>query len=218
MKQLFFQKPFKYSFFRSTFILVFINVSVFIISFFNKTVGAYIEYYGSLNPIMVRVYHFYWQFVTYMFVHRDFWHLFFNMLGLAMFGLMVERAIGSKEFLMMYFITGIFSGILSYFTYLWSGNILVFLIGASGAIYSVLFAYAVIFPHSRIFIMGIIPCPAPVMVLIYTVIEIGSQFIGYASSNVAHLTHLFGFLGAFLYFLIRMRINPIKVWIGAFKK
>ena len=82
--------------------------------------------------------------------------------------------------------------------------------GASGAIYSVLFFFFFFFPRSIIFIWGLIPVPAPVLVLIYALIEIGSQFLG--SSNVAHMTHLFGFLAAWLYFVIRMGIHPIKIW------
>ncbi len=210
MKQLFLQKPFKYTYFRATLYIVLINLAVFVLGFFNKQLDVYIRMYGALNPILVHGYHMYWQFFTYMFVHGSFWHLFFNMFGLAMFGLMLERAIGSKEFLLFYFVTGILSGFCSYIIYMITGQYKVFLMGASGAIYAVLFAYAVVFPRSKIFVWGIIPCPAPLMVGIYAVVEIASQF--FTSSNVAHLTHLFGFLWAFLYFLIRMRINPFKIW------
>lgn len=90
------------------------------------------------------------------------------------------------------------------------------LIGASGAIYGILFAYAVIFPRSRIFIYGLIPVPAPILVLIYAIIEFFSQF--FSSLNVAHQAHLAGFGFAFLYILIRMGVNPIKVWRNVFRK
>ena len=82
--------------------------------------------------------------------------------------------------------------------------------GASGAIYAVLFAYAVCFPRSKLYVWGILPVPAPILVLVYAIIEIVEQFI--SSSNIAHMTHLFGFAAAWLYFLIRMGIHPIKIW------
>ena len=145
-----------------------------------------------------------------MFVHQNISHVFFNMLGLLVFGLNLEKAIGSKEFLLFYIVCGALSGFFSYLVYKFTGQYRIFLMGASGAIYSVLFAYAVFFPRSIIFIWGLIPVPAPVLVLIYALIEIGSQFL--ESSNVAHMTHLFGFLAAWLYFVIRMGIHPIKIW------
>jgi len=161
-----------------------------------------------------------------MFVHGDFSHLFFNMLALVFFGESTERALGSKEFLLMYFSIGIMSGLFSLGVYYFYGSFLlsegiepwtwrISLIGASGAIYGMLFAYAVIFPRSRIFIWGLIPVPAPIMVTGYAVIEFVSQFI--SSSNVAHMTHLAGFAFAWLYFLIRMGIHPVQVWKDAYK-
>ena len=159
----------------------------------------------------------FWQFFTYMFMHGSFSHIFFNMLGLLMFGITLERAIGSKEFLLFYFFCGLLSGVCSYVVYLFSGQIYAFLLGASGALYAVLFAYAVFFPRSIIYIWGIIPVPAPILVLLYALIEIFDQIFGYRQ-GVAHLTHLFGFLAAYLYFVIRMGIHPIKIWKNEYKK
>lgn len=153
----------------------------------------------------------YWQFLTYMFLHSNLSHLIANMFGLLIFGIQVEKRIGSKEFLLYYLLCGIFSGVCSFITYYFTGHFRVFLLGASGAVYSILFAYAVCFPRSVIYIWGILPLPAPLMVIIYAIIEFGSQFLG-RSSNVSHMTHLYGFLSAYLYFLIRMGIHPIKIW------
>jgi membrane associated rhomboid family serine protease len=159
---------------------------------------------------MVEYEHCYWQFFTYMFLHSTPQHLFFNMLGLLVFGLPLEKAIGSKEFGLFYVLCGTLGGVFSYLVYKYTGQYNVYLLGASGAIYAVLFAYAVVFPSSIIYIWGLIPLPAPLMVILYAIIEVGSQF--FASDNVAHLTHLFGFLSAWLYFVIRMGIHPIKIW------
>lgn len=217
MGQLFIHKPFKYSYFRATPALVLINAIVFLMTVVFPYAGRYIHAYGALNVVAVRKYHMYWQFVTYMFVHQDMSHIFFNMFGLFIFGVQLERAIGSKEFLLFYFVCGIFGGIFSYFVYLFTGQYNIFLMGASGAIYAVLFAYAVVYPRSRIYIWGILPVQAPLLVIIYTVIELGSELTG-RGANVAHLTHLFGFASAWLYFAIRMKINPVKIWKDAYRR
>ena len=129
--------------------------------------------------------------------------------------LQVEKAIGSKEFTIFYLLCGIVSGALSFAVYVFMGEYRVFLLGASGAVYAVLFAYAVVFPRSIIFIWGFIPVPAPLLVLIYAGIEFFSQFN--PGSNVAHMTHLFGFLAAWLYFVIRMGIHPVKIWKNTYR-
>jgi membrane associated rhomboid family serine protease len=114
---------------------------------------------------------------------------------------------GSREFLLFYFVTGIFAGIFSFLVYMLTGAYLVFLMGASGAIFAVQLAYAVFFPDAIIYIWGILPLRAPVMVLGFTVLELVSQIFG-INSRVAHFTHLAGFGFAWLYFLIRFGINP----------
>lgn len=210
-KPLFFRKPFKYCYFHATLAIIIINVLVFVLS----RIMPYLNAYLALSPLGIIGGGYYWQFITYMFAHVNFNHILFNMLGLLFFGIPLEKQLGSKEFLLFYLITGFFSGLLSFliFTFL---KINVFLLGASGAIYAILFAYAVGFPRSVIFIWGILPVPAPILVAVYTVIEIVSEVFG--ASNTAHLTHLFGFLFAWLYMLIRMGIHPIRVWKAAFRK
>jgi len=206
-KPLFFQKPFPYKFFNATLYLVGINLVVFLLTFrFPQFM-----YYLSLCPAMLITRKWAWTFVTYMFVHGSMQHLFFNMLALFVFGIQLERAIGSREFLLFYFICGIFSGLCSFGAYMATGQYGVFLMGASGAIYALLLAYAVVFPRSIIYIWGLIPVPAPLLVLIYAIIEIFSEVTG-RNGGTAHLAHLFGFLGAILYFVIRMKINPFKIW------
>lgn len=174
------------------------------------------EYAFALNPAGFIFSKFLWQPLTYMFLHGGFQHLFFNMLGLLFFGISVEKALGTKEFLLMYFCIGILSGLFSVSLYYFSGLYYVSLIGASGAIYGILFSYAVIFPRSVIYIWGIIPVPAPVLVLVYALIEFFSQFL--SSSNVAHSAHLAGFAFAFLYFVVRMGVNPIRIWKDNWKQ
>ncbi|MBP3743766.1 MAG: rhomboid family intramembrane serine protease [Treponema sp.] len=208
--KLFFRRPFKYIYTRHTLFIILINCAIFSLAYLSPDFYQIMYKVGALNVYMIDVEHCYWQFVTYMFLHSNVQHLFFNMLGLLVFGLQLERAIGSKEFGLFYILCGTLDGVLSYLVYKFTGQYYVFLLGASGAIYAVLFAYAVVFPRSIIYIWGFIPLPAPVMVVVYALIELGSQF--FKADNVAHLTHLFGFLSAWLYFVIRMGIHPVKIW------
>ncbi|MBR4824748.1 MAG: rhomboid family intramembrane serine protease [Spirochaetaceae bacterium] len=204
--------PFRYEMWNVTLWLIIINIIVYFLSVLQPALFSYF----SLNVINVIYKHAYWQFFTYMFAHGNFQHVFFNMLGLFFFGFSVEKAIGSKEFLLFYLLSGIFCGLVSFAAYYLSalsGNIMAYyysLLGASGAIYAVLLAYAVIFPRNMIYIFGILPLPAPILVIVYAVIDFGGQFIG--SSNVAHVAHLSGFVFAWFYFIVRMGINPWKVW------
>ena len=173
--------------------------------------------YSVMSPKAVEHYHMYWQFISYMFMHGSFQHVFFNMLALLVFGFRLEKAIGSREFLLFYLLCGALSGFFSFLVYKYTGQMSVRLLGASGAVYAILFAYAVFFPRSVFFIWGIIPVPAPILVLIYALIELGSQFFG-RGTNVAHMTHLFGFFAAWLYFVIRMGIHPVKIWKDTYKR
>ena len=131
-----------------------------------------------------------WTLVTYMFLHAGFTHILFNMLGLYFFGPRVEQRIGSSRFFALYMISGITGGLLSFYTPM------VAIVGASGAIFGVLLAYARFWPRDQMLIWGIIPIEVRWLVLIYTLISL----LG-IGSGVAHFAHLGGFLGAFLYLL-----------------
>lgn len=192
--------------------LILANCAVFLLSACAPSLKTHL----ALCPFLVLKANHFWSFATYMFAHGSLMHLLSNMLGLFFFGLMVERALGSKQFLLLYFVCGVASGALSFLYFLAKHQYFVFLLGASGALYSVLFAYAVIYPKANVYILGLIPIPSPLLVVIYAAIELFSQFGGVAT-NVAHYTHLFGFAVAFLYFLLKLKVNPIKVWLNAYK-
>ncbi|MBQ4498492.1 MAG: rhomboid family intramembrane serine protease [Spirochaetaceae bacterium] len=204
--------PFRYEMWNVSLWLIVINVAIYFLYRLMPAVNSIL----SLNIVHIIYNHAYWQFFTYMFAHANFEHVFFNMMGLFFFGVSVEKAIGSKEFLLFYLLAGAFCGIVSFVSYYVSamaGNIMAYyysLLGASGAIYAVLLAYAIIFPRNVILVFFVLPLPAPVLVIVYAIIDFGGQFIG--SSNVAHLAHLSGFVFAWFYFIIRMGINPWKVW------
>jgi len=154
----------------------------------------------------------FWTFVTYMFMHGSITHILFNMFGLFIFGTQVERQMGSREFLLYYLLTGALAGVFSFIAYSFnSPNVP--LIGASGAIFAVELAYAVLFPDSIIYIWGIIPLRAPVMVLGFTALELFFSITG-GRGNVAHLTHLAGFGFGWLYFVIRFGVSPWRRLTG----
>lgn len=206
------RKPFSYAFYNATIVIIAVNVFVYLLT----SMFPGLVYILSLNPVLFWGAKMYWQPFTYMFVHGGFTHIFFNMLGLVFFGIATERAMGSKEFILMYLLCGFLSGAASLAVYTFTGMFHILLMGASGAIYSMLLAYAVIFPRSIIYIWGILPVPAPLLIVLYAIIEFGSQFFG-MQGGVAHLTHLAGFGFAWLYFVVRMGIHPLKVWKDAYR-
>ena len=208
------RKPFAYSYFNTVLVIVALNVGIYFLTRLTGLSRMATVYLGLSAAGVLRG-HFWWQPLTYMFVHGGTSHLFFNMLGLFFFGIPVEKHLGSKEFLLLYLLCGVLDGLASLAVYCLTGMFSAILIGASGAIYSILLVFAVIYPRSIISVFGIIPMPAPVFVLVYALIELGSQFFG--SSNVAHLTHLAGFALAWLYMVVRLDLHPLKIWKDAWK-
>ena len=201
------RQPFRYENKGAVYWLIGINALIFVAMRYLGFRG--LIYYLSMIPGLVVQRGWIWTFVTYMFVHdiSGFSHILFNMLALFIFGVHVERQMGSREFLLFYFVTGTLAGIFSFVVYYLTGAYGVILMGASGAIFAVELAYAVFFPNAIIYIWGILPLRAPVMVLGFTALELISSIFGLKQS-VAHLTHLAGFGFGWLYFVIRFGINP----------
>ena len=88
-----------------------------------------------------------WQLVTYMFLHADFYHIFFNLFALWIFGQALEQLWGTKRFLIYYFLTGIGAGIIQLFVS--SG----YTIGASGAVFGILLGFGMMYPNRRIMLL-----------------------------------------------------------------
>ncbi len=123
-----------------------------------------------------------WTMLTYIFLHGSFAHLFYNMFALALFGSILERVIGGKRFLFVFFVSGIFAGV---------GSILFYTatIGASGAIYGVMGTLAVIRARMVVY-MGFVPMPMAMAVALWAI----GDFIGFFSpaGQTAYASHLFG--------------------------
>ena len=138
-----------------------------------------------------------WQPVTYMFLHGNFAHIFFNMWGLYLFGMAILPMLGTARFLQLYFLSGV-SGAGLWLLLNWHSNVP--LVGASGAIFGVMMAAAMLHPNMQIqLLFPPIPMTMKTFVTVYAVIEIVSELTSGGSSNVAHLAHLGGFFSAYLY-------------------
>jgi membrane associated rhomboid family serine protease len=150
-----------------------------------------------------------WQFVTYMFLHGNLFHLLINMYVLWMFGCEVERMWGPKQFIRYYFITGIGAGIIHTLITPFS---LIPTIGASGAVMGVLAAFAVLFPNREItlllFFIFPIRMKAKTLALLFIGISLLSGMQG-SPDNVAHFAHLGGMLVGYLYMKRGLKLRKV---------
>ena len=201
------KRPFPYRFHNVTLILIVINVAFYLVNILFPRTFVYL----ALTPILVFRAHAYWQVFTYMFIHGGMTHILFNMLALFLFGSQLERRLGSYEFLAYYLVSGLGAGLFTLVFNWYTGMAGIPVVGASGAIYGLLLAYATLFPDSVIFIFGIFPLKSPVAVLLFAAIAIFSQFSN-TSVGVAHLTHLAGIIFGYLYFRIRLGEDPLRIF------
>ncbi|MCQ2223783.1 MAG: rhomboid family intramembrane serine protease [Bacteroidaceae bacterium] len=171
-----------------------------------------------------------YQFVSYMFMHSDIMHLFFNMFALWMFGCIIEQTMGTKRFLTYYFVCGIGAGICQevaqfvHYSMLEHADVAMSLnglvhgqfvltengamdinwwstVGASGAVYGILLAFAMYYPNNEMFIIPIpFPIKAKYLVLGYAVIEV-LEAINRSNDHIAHMAHLGGMLFGLLLIL-----------------
>lgn len=163
------------------------------------------------NPYNSIKHGFVWQFFTYMWVHINFGHLFFNMLALFFLGSMLEKRWGTREFWKFYIATGVGAGIFHAVIALATGSdeSRSFIIGASGAIYGIMLAFAAYYPNMPIYIYGLLPVKAKWLVGLLALMSFLSAGGGTATS-VSHLTHLTGLLVGYLLLVQRHRVWDIR--------
>jgi membrane associated rhomboid family serine protease len=212
VKNNFLNKKFKYTYSNAVSYLILINIVVYmLVNYSNFRINGYpLVLCLGLVPGCINM-GWVWQFFTYLFVHNSFTHLFFNMFGLYIFGKTIERELGTREFLLFYFVCGVLGGVISYFFYLLQGSYAVIVVGASGSLYALLLLSAVLFPYAKVLLFFFIPLRMPYAVMLYIAIELFDQVVG-LNGGVAHLIHLSSIAIAWLYCLIRFRMNPIKIW------
>jgi len=182
--------------------LLIANVGIFVLEY----LWGYelIQLFG-LTPALVKK-GFIWQPVTYMFLHGSLFHILFNMFALWMFGCEIERTWGTKEFVKYYFLTGIGAGLI---TFVLSFNSHVPTIGASGAIFGILVAFAVMFPDRVIYLYFLFPIKAKYLVIFFAVIEFLASF-RHTSDGIGHFAHLGGMVIGYLYIKADLRI-PVSL-------
>jgi membrane associated rhomboid family serine protease len=144
-----------------------------------------------------------WQIVTYAFLHGSFNHLFFNMLGLWMFGSELEQVWGRNRFIQFYF-ASVIAAALTQLVVSYALGSQAPTIGASGGLFGLLLAFAMIFPNRIILVFFVLPMKAKYLVALYGILEL-YQGAYVLNSGVAHFAHLGGMLGGLL---------TIRYWRG----
>jgi membrane associated rhomboid family serine protease len=138
-----------------------------------------------------------WQVVTYAFLHGSVFHLFFNMLGLWMFGSEIERVWGPKRYLQFYMASVLSAALMQLLVAALTGAVYP-TIGASGGLFGLLLAFGMLFPNRQIMLLiPPIPMKAKVFVAVYGALELFLGITG-TQEGVAHFAHLGGMLGGFL--------------------
>jgi membrane associated rhomboid family serine protease len=199
------RRPFPYRQYNATTWLIGITVGMYLVLLaVPSPLGA-----AVLRPLMVAREGAVWQLVTYLFLHGGPLHLLFNMLMLFLFGSPVEREIGSSEFLTLYLTCGVLAGVFSTILAVASAAP-VAILGASGAVYGIMLAYAVLNPY-QVVTFWFIPMRATTMVLILGGLALVFQITG-QRTHIAHLTHLGGLLAGFLYLRVRLGIDPLEAF------
>lgn len=137
-----------------------------------------------------------WRFITSMFLHGGITHLFFNGLALLLFGSVVERRIGPTQFIILYFVSGLIGGLAYYSTYLLGIIDPIPALGASGAIFGLLGAAAIMFPDMRIYVY-FIPMKTKHAAVLFVFLEFFGAFN--TASGIASAAHLGGLLFGLAY-------------------
>ncbi len=199
--------------------LLIINTAVFLLQLILQSFsfsgvplyGVFIRYFALLplgNGFLP------WQLVTYQFLHAGFLHIFFNMIfGLWMFGMEIEHIWGSKKFLIFYLGTGVVGGLFQLFLApLIEGNA-GYTIGASGAVYGLLAAFAMLFPDRYIFFYFFIPMKAKYLVIVLFILG----FVLGGGEQIAYMAHVGGAVAGYCYLLYDRRRLALRRSTGTFQ-
>ncbi len=179
--------------------LIAVNVAGYVLTLAAPSLSIWL----GLVPALVVERWWIWQPVSYMFLHGGLFHLLFNMLALWMFGVDLERRWGTRYFLRFYAVAGIGAAattlLISLLPFGFARELFESVtVGASGAIYGLLVAFAMMYPHRPIYLYMLFPIPARIFVLIIGAISFLSS-LSEPRGGVAHATHLGGLLAGYLY-------------------
>jgi membrane associated rhomboid family serine protease len=203
--------------------LLIVNSAIFVALFLGgEALWQHLAVLLSAVPFAIVKRFYIWELFTYMFVHRGLTHWLFNMLTLWMFGAPVEGSWGTRRFLKFYIYCGIAAGACDAIVRMAlpesMGLPFVGTIGASGAIFGLLVAYAVLFPDTPVLMFLLFPMKAKTMVMIFIGIEL-LMSMG-PNTGVATIAHLGGAAFGYLYLkrkLPTFRVSPPDVG-GAYQR
>ncbi len=193
-------------------VLLIVNVTVFLLRWVvNSRMNGAFDLIFGLSDLLYRD-GFAWQIVTYMFLHGSGWHILLNMLILYMLGTEVERSLGTRNFLAVYFVSGILGG-LGWLLLSDSG----ICIGASGAVYGLLGAYVALFPKRMITVLIFFVLPVTLRAWMLGAILAGIEFMmvtaGNPASRIAHSAHLAGLVAGYVFAFVVFREGGFKIRI-----
>lgn len=197
--------------------LIIVNVVVYFLALLLLKNGTNILSYLGLSVPGIKYEYRFWQFFTYMFVHVEPMSLFFTCLELLFFGFKLERAIGSKEFLLFYFVVGLLSSLMTFVTWL-IADVNMILIGSQIVINAVLFMYAMIYPYERLLFFFVIPMSIPFCVLLITCIQLVYLIVPALGGVAVNIIYFYGLIVAWIYSAVRMRMNPLNFWKHLFRR
>jgi membrane associated rhomboid family serine protease len=176
--------------------ILFSNGMIFLMALLNRQLGIFLSNAFALQAYDVFYQFKIWQLVTYMFLHGDFWHIFFNMFVFWMFGSELEMEWGSREFYKYYFICGIGAGLINILLTpadpMYPGTI-----GASGAVYGIMVAYALRYPDRPVYIYFLFPVKVKYLVGFLAIVSFLSTWRA-EETGIAHAAHLGGMLVGFV--------------------
>ncbi len=190
--------------------LIIANVAVYIVQIFS---GRGFIYTFGLVPHQVIRNFWLWQIFTYMFLHGGLFHLLLNLFVLWMFGRGIEYTWGTKPFLKYYFTCGLGAAFFIIFS---SPKSMIANIGASGAIYGILVAFAMLYPEATVYLYFLIPIKAKYLAILLGVFSFLAGISG-SGSGIAHLGHLGGLLVGYAYLkypVWKYRFHPAKFISG----
>ncbi len=212
--------------------LLIANLIVFLLAAVLQRSGINLNFLCGLHYLTAPTFH-WWQPLTYMFLHADFGHIFCNMFAVWMFGPVIEQQWGERRFLVYYLVCGLGAALvqecvwalmLSNMSGTYDAASLAYYasmmntIGASGAVFGILFAFGWLFPDVPMFLLFVpIPIRARTFVIFYALLELMAglgSVTGLTPDHVAHFAHLGGLFFGWLLILYWRRVNWREPRIG----
>ncbi|MCL2100697.1 MAG: rhomboid family intramembrane serine protease [Fibromonadales bacterium] len=192
--------------------ILLINAVIYLLSWVFK---MEILIYGAFIPSLA---HELWRFLSYAFVHINFMHILFNMLMFWMFATEVCKTLGERNFVSLYLASAVFAAIFSlpfYTLEAMGNNPNIPIIGASGALFGVMVAYAFLFPERTILMFFIIPMKIKYAIWVFIAITV---FMVRSNDGIAHFTHLGGIISGYLFMLAWSKPKKQKTYSREFFK